>query len=87
MTTIGYSLYAAHLQFKERKVGGNNELVLGKSGIKISSPFLGLMILAVSLGFLYLYLVYVFPIDYASDVNSSSDANSSTERAETDQVF
>ena len=32
-------------------------------GIKISSPVIGLIILALSLGFFYLYLVYIFPIE------------------------
>jgi hypothetical protein len=31
-------------------------------GIKVSSPVLGVVILAISLGFFYLYLVYVYPI-------------------------
>ena len=35
---------------------------LGMTGIKVSSTVLGIIILALSLGFLYLYLVYVFPI-------------------------
>lgn len=32
-------------------------------GIEVSSPVLGVIILAISLAFLYLYLVYVFPIE------------------------
>ena len=32
-------------------------------GIEVSSPVLGVIILTISLAFLYLYLVYVFPIE------------------------
>lgn len=35
---------------------------LSTSGIKVSSPVLGVIILALSLAFFYLYLVYVYPI-------------------------
>ncbi len=35
---------------------------LGMGGIKVSSTVLGIVILALSLGFFYLYLVHVFPI-------------------------
>jgi uncharacterized membrane protein len=34
-------------------------------GIKVSSPVLGVVILAISLGFFYLYLRHVYPIEYA----------------------
>jgi len=33
------------------------------SGIKVSSPVLGVIILVISLAFFYLYLVYVYPIE------------------------
>ncbi|MEM6616913.1 MAG: hypothetical protein AAF619_10310 [Pseudomonadota bacterium] len=33
------------------------------SGIKVTSPVLGVIILALSLGFFYLYLVHVYPIE------------------------
>jgi cation transport ATPase len=38
------------------------ELELGPTGIKITSPVLGVVILGLSLGFFYLYLKYVYPI-------------------------
>jgi hypothetical protein len=38
------------------------ELELGTTGIKVSSPVLGVIILLISLAFFYLYLVYVYPI-------------------------
>jgi hypothetical protein len=33
------------------------------TGIKLSSPVLGVIILALSLAFFYLYLVHVYPIE------------------------
>jgi hypothetical protein len=33
------------------------------SGIKVSSPVLGVVILVISLAFFYFYLVYVYPIE------------------------
>jgi len=38
------------------------ELELGTTGIKVSSPVLGVIILLISLAFFYLYLVFVYPI-------------------------
>ncbi len=40
----------------------NTALEANLSGIKISSPVLGVIILIISLLFFYLYLVYVYPI-------------------------
>lgn len=34
----------------------------GTSGLKVSSPVLGVIILAISLSFFYLYLIYVYPV-------------------------
>jgi len=58
----------AWLQFrrgmKEPPAAGqpDHELELSAKGIKVSSPVLGVVILALSLAFFYLYLVYVYPI-------------------------
>ena len=38
------------------------EFEASSSGIKVSSPVLGVVILVISLAFFYLYLVYVYPI-------------------------
>jgi hypothetical protein len=35
----------------------------GSSGLKVSSPVLGIIILAISLAFFYLYLVHIYPIE------------------------
>jgi hypothetical protein len=41
---------------------GVSTVEFGKDGFKISSPVLGVIILALSLAFFYLYLVYAYPI-------------------------
>jgi hypothetical protein len=38
------------------------QLELATTGIKVTSPVLGVIILVISLAFFYLYLVYVYPI-------------------------
>jgi hypothetical protein len=39
-----------------------SSLELGKSGIRVTSPVLGVIILSLSLAFFYLYLVHIYPI-------------------------
>ena len=39
------------------------QVELGTKGIKLSSPILGVIILFLSLGFFYLYLVHIFPVE------------------------
>jgi hypothetical protein len=52
-----------------KKVTGDKEQVTvttfeaGSTGLKVSSPVLGLIILVISLAFFYLYLVYIYPIE------------------------
>jgi len=41
---------------------GEHTVELSASGIKVSSPVLGVIILTLSLAFFYLYLVFVYPI-------------------------
>ncbi len=58
-------LYFSWVQFhKDDKLAerGVSTIEATKTGFKISSPVLGVIILALSLGFLYLYLLYVYPI-------------------------
>ena len=38
------------------------QIDLSAGSVKVSSPVLGVIILVISLGFFYLYLVYVYPI-------------------------
>lgn len=69
-------IYFAWLQFQQGRAaprgagsppgdaGGaeRHEIEISLKGIKVSSPVLGIVILALSLAFFYLYLVYVYPI-------------------------
>jgi hypothetical protein len=59
----------AALQFRVglRRLGTDErglaaEIELSPTGVKMSSPVLGVIILGLSLAFFYLYLVYVYPI-------------------------
>ena len=65
-------VYFSWLQFRMDIKKGNTEssdtssvttLEASSTGLKVSSPVLGVIILVLSLAFFYLYLVYVFPIE------------------------
>ncbi|MCB1492689.1 MAG: hypothetical protein KDJ77_12985 [Rhodobiaceae bacterium] len=62
-------LYFSWLQFHASYRGNaghgdtDTTVELGTTGIKITSPVLGVIILTLSLAFFYLYLVNVYPID------------------------
>lgn len=70
MIVVAIGLYFAWRQFsatpEAQKESDSPELSstveIGASGIKVQSPVLGVVILTLSLGFLYLYLVHVYPI-------------------------
>jgi len=63
LVLVGMGLYFAWVQFHSGSdEQGVNELSISMEGVKISSPVLGVIILTLSLGFFYLYLVYVYPI-------------------------
>jgi hypothetical protein len=73
LVLVSIGIIFAAIQFR-RGMSGNNKQVkdkqnletkmeLGPQGIKINSPVLGVIILALSLAFFYLYLVYVYPIE------------------------
>jgi hypothetical protein len=47
-----------------------NQLELGASGVKVTSPVLGVIILVVSMGFFYLYLKTVYPIQEGAQVEA-----------------
>lgn len=57
-----------HQGLKRASRGGSqeaqpeHEIEISTKGIKVSSPVLGVIILALSLGFFYLYLVFAYPI-------------------------
>ncbi|WP_350333584.1 hypothetical protein [Coralliovum pocilloporae] len=58
-------LYFSWMQFhvdKDRESRETTTLEASQTGIKVSSPVLGVIILVLSLAFFYLYLVHVYPI-------------------------
>lgn len=64
---VAAGFYFSWVQFRRDLMvpgtgGESTELELSAQGIKIQSSILGVIILVVSLAFLYLYLVYVYPI-------------------------
>ncbi len=64
-------VYFSWLQFRSAMKGGtpfaeqaqDTTFEASTSGLKVSSPVLGVIILALSLAFFYLYLLYVYPIN------------------------
>ena len=68
LTLVAIGIYFAWVQFKldisSTSKGGEKEhtVELSTSGVKVSSPVLGVIILVLSLAFFYLYLVFVYPI-------------------------
>ena len=71
VTLVLAGVYFAAVQFhvglKSKNIQGDTqmettEFSASMEGIKVSSPILGVIILALSLGFFYLYLVFVYPI-------------------------
>lgn len=60
---VGTGIYFAWVQFKAGATSSeNNEIEISLTGVKVSSPVLGVIILVISLAFFYLYLRYVYPI-------------------------
>ena len=47
------------------------DLEISGKGIKVSSPVLGIIILTISLGFFYLYLRHVYPIEYVRGADTA----------------
>jgi hypothetical protein len=72
LALVAIGIYFAWVQFRldikpdNSSVGTGQEkehrVELSTSGIKVSSPVLGVIILVLSLAFFYLYLVFVYPI-------------------------
>ncbi|MGB3406317.1 MAG: hypothetical protein WBA67_02380 [Jannaschia sp.] len=62
---VAVGLYFSWMQFHASDKGrdlGTSTINASDKGVSISSPVLGVIILALSLGFFYLYLVHVYPI-------------------------
>lgn len=78
---VGFGLYLSYLQFKKSdQVEGT--LKLGPTGIEITSSILGIFILAFSVGFFYLYLIHVFPVEEMGQDNLPPVAAPSTQGEE-----
>ena len=66
----GIQFYISMKQMSVRKksednqLGSGTNLELSASGIKVTSSVLGIIILAISIGFFYLYLAHVYPIKF-----------------------
>jgi hypothetical protein len=73
LALVASGIYFAAIQFhvglragEQLKREGHpetTELVLSIKELKVRSPVLGVIVLAISLAFFYLYLVYVYPIE------------------------
>lgn len=61
---VAVGLYFSWMQFHAKPDGdvGVTSIEASKTGVKLSSPVLGVIILVLSLAFFYLYLVHVYPI-------------------------
>ncbi len=62
---VGIGLYFSWMQFHATRPGDPaviTQLELSGTGLKVSSPVLGVIILVLSLAFFYLYLTHVYPI-------------------------
>jgi hypothetical protein len=61
---LGFSTLQFYMDFRTKTTGPAtaSSLQLSKDGITVSSPVLGVIILVVSITFLYLYLQFVYPI-------------------------
>lgn len=63
---VAVGLYFSWLQFRVSLAGSGSAetttIEASTSGLKVSSPILGVIILTLSLVFFYLYLIYVYPI-------------------------
>ena len=80
MAIIGTGLYFSYMQFRSAKhAQTQTSIKLGKDGLEISSPVIGLLILFISMGFFYLYLANVYPITEVVGPTSSQTAVSSSE--------
>jgi len=76
MSAIGLAM-AAYQFAKDKPSEGQtavHTVEISRDGLKLSSSFAGIVVLAMSLSFLYLYLVHVYPINFV-DPAPSNGAN------------
>jgi len=65
---VGSGIVFAAIQFHHGIKGSssldiNTEIELSTKNVKINSPVLGVIILLISLGFFYFYLVHIYPVE------------------------
>lgn len=74
MTVTGLAM-AAYQFAKDKPAEGQavvHTVEISKEGLKLSSSFAGIVVLAMSLSFLYLYLVHVYPINFVNPAPPSA---------------
>jgi hypothetical protein len=68
LVLVAAGIYFAAVQFhndlKKGKEGAASTIKFGQDGIEVSSSVLGVIILVISLLFFYLYLVFIYPIEF-----------------------
>jgi len=60
---VFFGCYLSLKHFQKDKTDENHELIIGKTGVKVSSPVIGLIILCISFAFFYAYLISVYKIN------------------------
>lgn len=61
----------------------SSQLEVSTTGVKVNSSLLGVIILALSIAFFYLYIIYVYPIKY---VSAPAATEVTTEKAKTPEA-
>lgn len=69
------ALRAPQPNTKSERLSELTELEISARGLKVSSPVLGVIILVISLAFLYLFLVHVYPIKHVRDQSFSQSVS------------
>lgn len=69
---------AAHRSDGDHSATLASELELSGKGIKVSSPVLGVIILTISIGFFYLFVRHIYPIEAVRTVPESTMNHSAT---------
>ena len=61
---IYFAAVQFHKDLRQGKEGAASTIRFGQDGIEVSSSVLGVIILVISLVFFYLYLVFIYPIEF-----------------------
>lgn len=82
LLVVFFGIYFCYLQIKNSDKSQSSSFELSKDGLKVRSPFIGLMILLISVVFFYLYLTKVFAIQLLAETSGKTQsASSSTENS------